>query len=292
MNELITTGGLSLASYAQNLDQQLKVCDLLCKSGLLPKSYSTPAQVFAVVTMGQEYGFSPLRALHLFDHIEGRVAPRAAALQAVAQSHDAVFKVTRSDSEGVTVTVRRKLKNGEFYEDSETFTFEDAKIAGLANKTNWQRYRKDMLYARAVSRLVRRGFGDVLGGLYSSEELSDAIVVEPTVSETAKNEPNTHVFRYDISSAAPEKKSAIVSFLLMNRAEKSTAEDDVWFSTERLKKMDSYYTPVSTREPSAPIEIPAQETPVVDNTIDVDLLEKVARGTHNFDGSPAQAGAV
>lgn len=82
---------------------------------------------------------------------------------------------------------------------SASFTLADAVKAGLvkvdgngevvAGQTPWTAYRADMLWARAVSRLVRRAFPDVLAGAsYVPGELpdDDEIVPEPVSEQDAE----------------------------------------------------------------------------------------------------------
>jgi len=61
------------------------------------------------------------------------------------------------------------------------FTDADAKAAGLTGG-NWQKFRGDMLRARAVSRLCRRLFPDILAGVYSREEMDGDVA--PTAPQT------------------------------------------------------------------------------------------------------------
>lgn len=57
-----------------------------------------------------------------------------------------------------------------------TFTIEDAKRAGLAGKDNWKNYPADMLFSRALSRLARQLFSDVIGGdTYVEGEIKDTL---------------------------------------------------------------------------------------------------------------------
>lgn len=53
-----------------------------------------------------------------------------------------------------------------------SYSMDEAKRAGLANKGPWRTYPADMLFARCLSRLGRRLFPDVLQGCYVEGEIS------------------------------------------------------------------------------------------------------------------------
>jgi len=56
-----------------------------------------------------------------------------------------------------------------------SFTFEEAKRAGLTRNATWQKFRQDLLFARALSRGCRRYCADQFGGTaYTEGELDEA----------------------------------------------------------------------------------------------------------------------
>jgi hypothetical protein len=78
---------------------------------------------------------------------------------------------------------------------SAQFTIEDAAKAGLTSRSNWKSYAEDMLYARAMSRLARRLFPDVIGSAYVEGEIRDSFkenkcdVIENIVCEEVELSP-------------------------------------------------------------------------------------------------------
>jgi hypothetical protein len=180
-NGLIKVEENSLAAYAVGLEQKLRVCELLLKSGCLPNSIKSPQAVYAVVMMGQEMGFSPMRSLELIDFIQGRACLRVAGMMAKAVQAGGKFSTVEETDKLCTIKAERK-DNG--WTETYTFTIQDAAAMKLTGKDNWIKMPKFMLYARCASVLCRRGWPDVLGGLYSSEEMRDS--VEPHRAETVE----------------------------------------------------------------------------------------------------------
>ena len=70
----------------------------------------------------------------------------------------------------------KRADNGDTW--TEYFSIDDAKKAGLY-RGQWLKYPKDMLFARALSRLARQLFPDVIKGCYvQGEIIADNDVVE------------------------------------------------------------------------------------------------------------------
>ncbi len=64
-----------------------------------------------------------------------------------------------------------------------SFGIEDAKRAGLLSRGNYQKYGQDMFTWRALSRLARFLFPDVIKGCYVRGEISDAPGFDEAVDE-------------------------------------------------------------------------------------------------------------
>lgn len=126
-----------------------------------------PAAVAAAILAGREMGVPPMTALQHIHVIKGKPGQsaqlmRAKVLAAGHQLRDVEVNDTRCIIEG-----RRR---GEAQWTRVTYTADQAKRAQI----NLGGYPEDKLYARATTRLCRRKFADVIGGLsYSVEELED-----------------------------------------------------------------------------------------------------------------------
>lgn len=130
-----------------------------------------PAAVTAAILSGRELGLAPMTALQHVHMIDGRPALAAHMQRALVQAHG--HRLTVVESTGYTCTLRG-YRLGEDEPYVATWTMDDAKRAGLDRKTNWQRYPRAMLLARATGELCRVAFADVIAGMaYTSEELAD-----------------------------------------------------------------------------------------------------------------------
>jgi len=154
----------------------------LLDSGLFPGVKSVAGAV-AILQAGLELGIPPVAALNTMVIINGRLAMEAKLLLAVAHQRAGVtWEVTKEGPEGCWLTFHRPG-----WPDVESsFTVAEAKAANLLGKTNWQLWGKDMYFARAAGRGVRRIAPDATLGFYAREELADAEGVD--LSKTEKED--------------------------------------------------------------------------------------------------------
>lgn len=130
-----------------------------------------PAAVAAAVLAGREMHIGPMASLMHVHVVDGRPALSAEMSRALVQAaghriHFAEMTTTRCVVQG-----RRR---GEEDVTTVTWTMDDARRAGLEGRTNWRRYPRRMLAARATGELCRLLFADCLAGMpYVVEEVED-----------------------------------------------------------------------------------------------------------------------
>lgn len=200
----------SLQAYSDGLDSKLRLCQLLIKGGMTPDHFRTPEAVLSVVLIGQELGFSPLQSLQNFAVIKGKVAPYAAALQAVAVSNGGRFTVLEQTDTSITVKAERTSNK---WADTVTFTLADATKAGLTGNPSWAKYPRQMMYARATTILARRGWPDAIGGLRTAEEVEE---IEVSVVEKTANVATTIADK--MAKALTEQQKNTMAAMSENRA--------------------------------------------------------------------------
>jgi hypothetical protein len=137
-------------------------------------AYGTPQGVLSTVMLGRELGLPAMASLRGIHIIEGKHALSASLMVALViksglaeyfrpvsfSATDATFETLRKGSGQQPVTM--------------THTIDMAVTAGLVKeKSNWVKVPTDMLVARAQSRLARLIYPDIVGGLYTPDELSE-----------------------------------------------------------------------------------------------------------------------
>lgn len=143
-----------------------------------------PAAITAALLYGAEVGLEPMTSLATIAVINGRPTLSSEAQRALilAAGHEVWF-----DEATTTRCIACGRRRGSSGVSRFTWTIDDAKRAGLAGRTPWRTYPRQMLMARASAELARAVFPDVVRGMLASEELDDGDVPpEPTAEPEAK----------------------------------------------------------------------------------------------------------
>jgi hypothetical protein len=140
------------------------------------------ASITAALLQGRELGLQPMASLQHIHVIEGRPTLSAQSMRAIVLARGHSIEVVESTSE--LCRIKGKRASDKTWTETR-FTIQEANKANLTRKSNWQAYAKDMLFARATSRLCRMIFPDVIGGIsYTPEDIAEEIatteVEEPT----------------------------------------------------------------------------------------------------------------
>ena len=143
--------------------------EMLAQAQIIPQSYQKkPANLIAAGLRGQAFGWDLPTSMANFHIIEGTTSMRPEAMLGLVRS--AGHSVLITASEDAATAVGARLDNGDTH--TAIFNMKDAEMAGLQNKRNWKQYRSDMLQWRAVAKLCRALFGDVINGVsYVPDEL-------------------------------------------------------------------------------------------------------------------------
>lgn len=156
---------------------------VMIKSGFLPTGIKTEAQAIAIMMKGRELGIPPMYALSNIAMINGKPTASAELMLAlIYREHGGeALKFLRTSPEVCTIEYKRKdWIEVQTYE----FSLADAKRAGLAGRSGpWTLFPQAMLRARCISAVARLAFPDVIGGLYTPEELGAPVGVEDQTGE-------------------------------------------------------------------------------------------------------------
>lgn len=179
--------GLSLFSVSP-IEEMLQRAAIIVKSKLAPKGFDTPEAVLVACTYGAELGFSPTQSLNLLSVTNGKPTLSYNGYMALCVKHGGRIDEVKSDDKEAVVEVWREGREKPVVG---SYTLQQAVKAGLLAKDTWQKYPKQMLFARATVEAIRRAFPDVVSGLYSEEEMesvgnaSTKAVAAPTEAKKA-----------------------------------------------------------------------------------------------------------
>ena len=131
--------------------------------------------VMAIVQMAKSLKIDPLNCLNgalYFQPKSGRIEMSSRLMmQLIRQAKHSVTKDHKSD-DSICILHGKRADTSDTWTAS--FSINDAKKAGIFAHT-WERYPSDMCYARALSRLARQLFPDVIQGCYCEGETTTSL---------------------------------------------------------------------------------------------------------------------
>ena len=147
-----------------------KLCHALMQTPHYKKMGETG--IFAVVQKAKALNINPIDALNggLYC-INGKVEMSAYMMGKLIRQRGHSVSKDRKSSDEICILHGKRKDNGDTW--TESFSIEDAKRAGIYRNT-WEKFPRNMLYARALSNLARQLFPDVIDGCYVEGEISHA----------------------------------------------------------------------------------------------------------------------
>jgi len=228
-----------VAGVAINTISELnRVATALTRGGIAPKGY-TVEKTQAILMMAMERGIPPIFGLQTIAPLpSGKLMIEGKALLSLIHQSGKLadapkFEYTNADGMTCTITMKRK---GHATPYVQSFSLEDAKIAGLTGKDNWKKYPKIMLKWRALALIANEAFPDVCAGMVTPDEAEEIeATFHPTPQEAQAVEAKTEPL--DIASvfadpAAINQEQATLWRIWNELSLKMTGEDWERFSTE------------------------------------------------------------
>lgn len=196
----------------QTIDEAARLAEMAVRSRLYAVQ-SVEAALMILLT-GRDLGLSASQALRGIYVVSGKpVVSSDVLVAAVRRSGQcASWRVVESTPERCTITT---LRVGETEPETETWTLEDARRAGLAGKDVWKSYPRDMLRHRVAAALARRVYPDVVLGCYAPGEMADddrsggPLRAEVSVAEPALPAPAPSTGWLERISAATTGKALV-----------------------------------------------------------------------------------
>jgi hypothetical protein len=159
---------------------EIMVYHTVAEQAMTSKMYPTfkdKSSIMMIMLAARELGIPPMAALNGgLNIIQGKVEISARMMSALIRKsgHQIVVKEC---SENECILEGKRKDTGEIQNSS--FSVAEAQKAGLVKVGGgWQKFPKDMCFARALSRLARQLFSDVIGIGYVEGEIGQPIEIK------------------------------------------------------------------------------------------------------------------
>ena len=188
----------------------------LVAGGFLPKGCSE-TEGFARIVAGASMGMKPIQALNGIAMINGHPTLHSDSIPCVVMASGLVngmrYKFT-GDGDTLACTFYVRRKGIEEYQEW-TYSMDDAKKAGLLTNPVWQKHTKKMLFNRARTWCFRNTFPDVIGNVYTKDEIEDADF--ETIPE-----------REPVDDTPPEERYETIPLDGQKKEDPKEVQDDGW----------------------------------------------------------------
>lgn len=184
-----------LSAKAQDLEVSLRHAQAVATAeDAIPKFYRRrPGAVLLAQEWAQRRDVDLLTAMQTVAFIDGKPVVEATMLAALAERAGYVVSVVETTTESATVAVSR----GGVELGRASYTMDQARTAGLANKNTWKAHPANMLVARARTQCLRFYAPSVMVGLSTPDEVEsdpvEVLTTTPTLTvvpdEAADDEP-------------------------------------------------------------------------------------------------------
>ncbi len=156
----------------ENLEQAMKVADVLARSGLLPEHLrGKPADVLATLIAGAEMGLGMMQAFRAIYLVKGKVGFYADFMLAKAKQHPRCVRFDMVESNNERATFETEEVGGKV--TPLTYTLAQAQASGATRNPTYAAHPEAMLRARCISALVKLVYPDAFFGASSMEEVSE-----------------------------------------------------------------------------------------------------------------------
>lgn len=167
--------------------EEYEILQALAKNAANSKVYERLGGYDAILCYmlyGKEYGIGPIASISgALRVVQGNVEIAPRTMHAMIRNAGHIIETVEiTDKKCVIKGTRRDTGKSE----TVSFSIDDAVKAGITKNGSWDKYRQDMLYKNALSRISRRLFADVIGPGYIEGEIAEEIeeVKSPKAEET------------------------------------------------------------------------------------------------------------
>ena len=164
-----STGGNLIREAAAVMADAHMLAKAICNTQMVPAHFKgKPDECAAAMLYGASLGLDPMQAVKGIYVVHGSAALYARTMASIVLRDGHELRTVSSTNDAVTVTGRRR---GSDHEETSTWTYERAQLAGYTSNAKYKTDPQAMLYAKAVSEVCRKIAPDSLAGVYAVEEL-------------------------------------------------------------------------------------------------------------------------
>lgn len=173
----------------ENATQMWRMAQWIAKSALIPSALrGKEADIWLVISTGRELGLTPMQALRSLHVVDGKPG-MSADLIAARINKSGLSKYLRLVESSETVATFETWRADHPEAVRMSFTIEDARRAGLAEKDNYKKHPKSMLRARCLSAIGHAVYPELFFGVYELDEVQEIKETEARVIEQAPASP-------------------------------------------------------------------------------------------------------
>lgn len=214
MNEItIPTNNVPAPVQFRNApdNDEIKVLTLIAETAVESKQYSgTGGKAALLMTMlaARELNIPPILSLNGgIRNINGNIEISARLMHALMRRAGIFIQIKETNEQKCTIYGKRQ--DGSYHTAS--YEYSEAQKAGLIKPGGgWSKNPKDMLFARAISRLARQLAPDVIGGCYVEGEISGDVGVLQTQFQSENSDACAYEdlsnYEETIKAQLPEEK--------------------------------------------------------------------------------------
>lgn len=198
-----------------------------------------------IMLAARELGMPPMMALNGGIHVIKEKVEISARFMAAAIRRKG-HSITITEHTGTKCVIKgKRADNGDTF--SSSFDNIDAGLAGLWGQGTWAKYPKDMLFARAMSRLARQLFADVIGTAYVEGEISyKEVTPDPEAMESVDVEiqqPESLLSLEDLYKRHPGEEQGVLEFIGSGMVHHNWTEQRMLNEyANKLEEFDRLYT--------------------------------------------------
>jgi hypothetical protein len=172
--------------------EELKVLqaygEMFAKSGLFPQVQSWQAAA-AIIQYGSQLGIDAFTALKDIYWIKGKPTCDASLINSLIKRDHGGEALMPVEATTERCTIKFKRREWDHYEELTVTAEMYQHLIADPTRVTWKTNRHDMLWARCVSTIGRRHFSDTIKGLYTREEMRDAVEADWRPVEAATESP-------------------------------------------------------------------------------------------------------